>query len=171
MTLDDSGDEAKGDAAFLIDSGDTETDSIQSAGHVDGAIQLGLGIDTGLESNKEHAVLDTGDNSEIVGVGHDLLQGCAIGIFRGLFDGQAHRIDLALGVVADIHDSGHHEIARSIQISDIGEPLPGHIPGIDLGINAASLNRHRVVADRKYAAGHQDAGLDAAGSVVSFLPL
>ena len=45
MTLDDSGDEAKGDAAFLIDSGDTEADRIQSAGHVDGAIQLRFGID------------------------------------------------------------------------------------------------------------------------------
>ena len=45
MAFDDSGDEAQRDAVFLIDSGDTEADRIQSAGHVDGAIQLRFGID------------------------------------------------------------------------------------------------------------------------------
>lgn len=42
MAFDDSGDEAQRDAVFLIDSGDTEADRIQSAGHVDGTIELSV---------------------------------------------------------------------------------------------------------------------------------
>lgn len=79
MAFDDSGDEAQRNAVFLIDSGDTEADRIQSAGHVDGTIELSLGIDAHLKADKEHAVFHAGNDTEIVGVGSDLLQGCRSG--------------------------------------------------------------------------------------------
>lgn len=92
MAFDDSGDEAQRDAVFLIDSGDTEADRIQSAGHVDGTIELSLGIDAHLKADEEHTVFHAGNDTEIVGVGSDLLQGCPIGILRCLFDGEVDRI-------------------------------------------------------------------------------
>lgn len=79
MAFDDSGDEAQRDAVFLIDSGDTEADRIQSAGHVDGTIELSLGIDAHLKADEEHTVFHAGNDTEIVGVGSDLLQGCRSG--------------------------------------------------------------------------------------------
>lgn len=94
MAFDDSGDEAQRDAVFLIDSGDTEADRIQSAGHVDGTIELSLSIDAHLKADEEHAVFHAGNDTEIVGVGSDLLQGCPIGILRCLFDGEVDRIDI-----------------------------------------------------------------------------
>ena len=48
---------------------DAEADRIQSAGHVDGAIQLRFGIDTPLEDGRRNAVFHTGNNAEVVGVG------------------------------------------------------------------------------------------------------
>lgn len=102
MAFDDSGDEAQRDAVFLIDSGDTEADRIQSAGHVDGTIELSLGIDAHLKADEEHAVFHAGNDTEIVGVGSDLLQGCPIGILRCLFDGEVDRIDIPLLVVRNM---------------------------------------------------------------------
>ena len=45
MALNDSGDKSKRNTVFFIDPCDAEADRIQSAGHVDGAIQLRFGID------------------------------------------------------------------------------------------------------------------------------
>lgn len=78
MALNDSGDKSKRNTVFFIDPCDAETDRIQSAGHVDGAIQLRFGIDTRLKTDEENAVFHTGNNAEVVGVGDDLLQGCPI---------------------------------------------------------------------------------------------
>ena len=39
--------------------------------------------------DEENAVFHPGNDTEIVGVGSDLLQGCPIGILRCLFDGMA----------------------------------------------------------------------------------
>ena len=69
MALNDSGDKSKRNTVFFIDPCDAETDRIQSAGHVDGAIQLRFGIDTRLKTDEENAVFHTGNNAEVVGVG------------------------------------------------------------------------------------------------------
>ena len=73
MALNDSGDKSKRNTVFFIDPCDAEADRIQSAGHVDGAIELGLSIDARLEADEENAVLHAGDDAEVVGVGDDLL--------------------------------------------------------------------------------------------------
>ena len=164
MAFDDSGDEAQRDAVFLIDSGDTEADRIQSAGHVDGTIELSLGIDAHLKADEEHAVFHAGNDTEIVGVGSDLLQGCPIGILRCLFDGEVDRIDIPLLVVRNIHDPGNDQVAGGVQIRNVREPFPGDIAGIDLSIHTASFHRHGVVADTQNTARHQDTGLYTAGN-------
>lgn len=79
MALNDSGDKAKRNTVFFIDPCDAETDRIQSAGHVDGAIQLRFSIDARLKADEENAVFHTSDNAEVVGVGDDFLQGCRSG--------------------------------------------------------------------------------------------
>ena len=96
MALNDSGDKSKRNTVFFIDPCDAETDRIQSAGHVDGTIELSLGIDAHLKADEEYAVFHAGNDTEIVGVGSDLLQGCPIGILRCLFDGEVDRIDIIL---------------------------------------------------------------------------
>ena len=63
MALNDSGDKSKRNTVFFIDPCDAETDRIQSAGHVDGAIQLRFGIDTRLKTDEENAVFHTGNNA------------------------------------------------------------------------------------------------------------
>lgn len=73
MAFDDSGDKTKRNAAILIHTSDSETDCIQSAGHVDGAVELGLGVDAGLKTHEKDTIFHAGNNTKVVGVGHDFL--------------------------------------------------------------------------------------------------
>ena len=84
-----------------------ETDGIEFAGDLLGAIEPGLGVAAGLETDEDRSALHTGNDTVVIGAGHQLLQCLKTGVFLSGLNRQTNGVLAGILIVMYGHDTGH----------------------------------------------------------------
>lgn len=171
MTLDDSGDQAKGNPGFFINATNLKTDGIQLAGDLLGVIELGFGVCAGLKASEDESVIDTGDNAKVIGAGYQLTKCREVGVLGGSFDREPDTELAGCFILYNSHHACNNKISGGIEVSHIREPLPRERGCGDDGINPYCLNCNSIIADTNDSAGNADADFDTTGCIEFSLPL
>lgn len=146
ILFDDSGDDADGNAAFLVQTGDGKADSVLFSGHSPVIAGVGNCVDAVIKTDEHNAVAHIGHSAGIFALQNTLIQIALVGIGQNAADvrcdGDAVDVAAVNGKYTD-----KDPVADAVIFVGVAEPCVRQISRKDRALHAEYIYPQRLFRD------------------------